>query len=333
MNPLHNRPRRTAAVILALILLPRFGHGMQFSLGYDDPVKGHHFDTTCRQANGLASSNPNRDCSYLLMQGEILPGDYQRLLAFAIHSNSDLTRKQIILSSPGGDVAEALKIGKLIKGLYTNVWVNSWSGPCASACFIIYASAVERLAGVGIVGIHRPYISHERVQLLSPADAEALETRALLDAEEYLHKMRVPNNLVDAMFERASNEIHWLSADELYNQLGRRPPWYEELLIARCGLGKDSYRHIGESNNADNESEVAVLKCAHELTRPEAVKNFAKALAPTHTGFRDDAEYYGFYELLSPPQPWETLAPEELERCRQNPKSCGIPDSFLKPTN
>ena len=65
---------------------------------------------------------------------------------------------------------------------------------------------------------------------LSPGQAEALKTKAMLDAEEYLHQLRVPNNLVEIMFENASNEIHWLTDDELERQLGGRPPWYEEFL-------------------------------------------------------------------------------------------------------
>ncbi len=62
-----------------------------------------------------------------------------------------------------------------------------------------------------------------------------LETGALLAAEDYLHKLRVPSALVDTMFENASSEIHWLTAEEL-RAMGARPAWYEEFLIARCNL-------------------------------------------------------------------------------------------------
>lgn len=288
--------RRGLLIILfALCMPPGIAHGMEFSVGsfMVDPVDGRHVHWL-----------------HLLMKGEIVPGDYGRLLDFAVRNNIDLTHVPVVLSSPGGDVTEALKLGQLIKSLYLKVSVFSWSGPCASACFIMYASALERTAEPGIVGLHRPYVSPERVRSLSPADTEALETRALSDAETYLHKLRVPNSLVDAMFEQASTEIHWLTGEELENQLGRRAPWYEELLIARCGLDKDAERKYLFDPN-DNltapapQRLVDVVRCESKLTRPDAVNNFAKALAPYTYGFSDEK---GIYRLPAPPASPEGMA-------------------------
>jgi hypothetical protein len=208
----------------------------------------------------------------LLMRGEIRPGDYDRLLKFAMHSGFYLPLTDAILSSPGGDIEEALKIGRLIKQLYMSMNVGPVTGYCASACFIIFASAVERQTSPGMVGIHRPYLSRETLRSLSPRAAEAAETAALRDAEQYLRDLRVPRNLVDIMFEQASTEIYWLSDDEFMHQLGRRPAWYEEFLIARCGLDKAAEeKYFVDEANAKPVAEItAPAKCGWRLTRDEA---------------------------------------------------------------
>jgi hypothetical protein len=238
----------------------------------------------------------------LLMRGEIVPGDYDRLIKYylrsGLYNGLDVLSVKVILSSPGGDVTEAIKIGKFLKSIYATVGVGPTFGKCASACFIIFASAVDRESEQGFVGIHRPYISPERMRSLSPGQAETLETKAMLDAEEYLHQLRVPTGLVELMFENASNEIHWLTDDELERQLGERPPWYEEFLIARCGLDKSvERRYLAGNNHALLSQMVTVDQCGGELTRPDAVKNFSKALAPYTYGFTDEM---GIYRLAAP---------------------------------
>jgi hypothetical protein len=258
-------PRRLICLLSLLFGLLRSSYGMDFSLNYVNPLDGKPY------------SNGNYD---LLMKGEIVPGDYERLLAFATTSKIPLLRVGYTLSSPGGDVSEALRIGRLFKNIYASVVVGPESGPCASACFIIFASAVFRQAEDGLVGIHRPYVSPNRLASVSPSAAEALETRALLDAETYLHQLRVPNRLVDEMFENASTEIHWLSYSEL-SELGRRPPWYEEFLIARCGLDKaaeERFIEDPENNKALLSGIMSAFRCGLDLTLPEATKNLKKAL-------------------------------------------------------
>jgi hypothetical protein len=109
-----------------------------------------------------------------------------------------------------------------------------------------------------------------------------LETRALLDAEQYLHRLRVPSSTVDEMFEHASTEIHWLTDDELRHELGERPSWYEEFLIARYGLDKATEEQF--LRDPDNEtlfkSMMRAEDCGRQLTRSEIMKALNVALAP-----------------------------------------------------
>ena len=236
----------------------------------------------CGMEFSLTRQNPyipdQLDRQVLLMRGEIRPGDYDRLLQFARRNGYYLPLSDVILSSPGGDIEEALKIGRLVKQLYITVNVGAETGYCASACFIIFASAVERDTAPGFVGIHRPYLSRETLRSLSPHAAEAAETAALRDAEQYLRELRVPRNLVDIMFEQASTEIYWLSDDEFMHQLGRRPAWYEEFLIARCGFDKAAEeRYFLDPSHQEPLAQIkAPVYCGQNLTLNEAKAAYAQ---------------------------------------------------------
>jgi hypothetical protein len=173
-------------------------------------------------------------------------------------------------------VSEALRIGQLVKRLYQSAVVGPVRGQCVSACFIIFASAVSRIVNDEMmIGIHRPYAYPDRLRSLSPSAAEALETNALLEAEKYLHDLRVPTTLVEEMFEQASTEVHWLTKRE-FLELGPRAPWYEEFLIARCGLDKSAeVRVLTNHASAEDQTRVqAADHCERALIRPEGTKNF-----------------------------------------------------------
>jgi hypothetical protein len=56
----------------------------------------------------------------LVFSGEIIPGDYAALLSKILADRDRfLAQNKLILASDGGDVAEAIKIAKLVKSLYT----------------------------------------------------------------------------------------------------------------------------------------------------------------------------------------------------------------------
>ena len=96
----------------------------------------------------------------LVISGEIVPGDYDRMLA-EDRGRRDrfLSQNKIILASDGGDVWEAMKIAKLVKSLCTEIIVGPLTGRCVSACFFIFAAAAQREAdGDRLIGINRPFI-------------------------------------------------------------------------------------------------------------------------------------------------------------------------------
>jgi hypothetical protein len=251
-------------VLVALLAFTRIGCAMDFSITH---------------TNAFSGSGKEGHVGYVLMRGEIRPGDYDKLIRFSINNNVNFLASEYILESPGGDIAEALAIGRFLKSIYAEVTVGPQFGRCASACFIIFASAVDRVAHTGLIGLHRPYVAPERLRSLTLAEAEREESKALLDAEKYLHSLKVPSSIVDTMFSTSSTDIHWLSDDEL-EQLGSRAPWFEELLVARCGLNRRKETIALATDDVQSNAWLkSVYDCAAELTYPDAEKNLNAALA------------------------------------------------------
>jgi len=213
----------------------------------------------------------------ITMSGEISSGDADRLASIfvavkPIYANFYLFPNSLYLDSPGGDVAEAIRIAELVKVLALSVaTIPDGKGVCASSCFLIYAAALERSAAgidtlkvegakgnLGPLGIHRPYF---RSHADGPAGAKRQE-QIMSDMRTYLVKASVGHALIDKMMAHASNDIYWLNAEEV-RALGSYAPGVEEQLISKCG-----YNARRESNlNARefvNSSKSGVLNCVSE---------------------------------------------------------------------
>ncbi len=122
------------------------------------------------------------------IQGEILQGDYQRLISKLAPWEAERSQREYqydapndiaCLDSPGGNVFEGLKIAEYIydQGLGTYV------GPvqkCFSICAIMFmmgrldrdeAHRLDRtLHATGLLGFHRPYLTLENAQTYSSTD-------------------------------------------------------------------------------------------------------------------------------------------------------------------
>jgi len=183
----------------------------------------------------------------LVFSGEIIPGDYAALLSKILADRDRfLAQNKLILASDGGDVAEAMKIAKLVKSLYTEVIVGPLTGRCVSACFFIYAAASQREAdGERLIGINRPYLVASEARMTStttstttsvataPATATPAESGALATVRAFLEDNAVPRYLLDEMFRHASDDAYWLTAEDQKN-LGYRSPAYDRYLRDKC---------------------------------------------------------------------------------------------------
>jgi hypothetical protein len=121
----------------------------------------------------------------------------------------------VLLSSPGGNLDQALIMGEVIRsrGLATAVGTADASGHitrshCASACVLVYAGGKPRFGIEGsVLGVHR-FTTSQPVR--DPvADAQRTTGTVL----SYVTKMGVSSTVVEAM--SATRDIRWLSQAEV----------------------------------------------------------------------------------------------------------------------
>lgn len=214
----------------------------------------------------------------VVITGEITPGDYERLLDFIEQDPVRFRASPILLASPGGDLVEAMKIARLIKSTYQFVFVNGAKGSCASACFFIYVSAIERGATNRALGIHRPYFAPENFARKRLAEAEEMQQRLLKEARTFLEDREVPQYLIEEMFSRASDEVYWLDTADI-DRIGERAHWYDQILVDRCGLNKELEAGFANEGNEyprlkeAKENLENVWRCQANLTAEESASN------------------------------------------------------------
>jgi hypothetical protein len=160
----------------------------------------------------------------ILIEGDIKKGDYAKL--HELIKNSRGGREVIYLASKGGDVLEAIKIGRLIRKFNISTEapfympeieppfpillakVKKENLVCASSCFFILAAGTSRTGG--IIGIHRPFFTEESYLDFSGKDAINLSLKIKELLKEYLVEMNLPTSFVDRMFEISGSRIEWL---------------------------------------------------------------------------------------------------------------------------
>jgi len=205
----------------------------------------------------------------LVISGEIVPGDYEALVKKILDDeNRYLAQNKIILASDGGDVAEALKIAKLVKSLFAEIIVAPLTGRCVSACFFVYAAAAQRESdGERLLGIKRPLIDDARARP-SPPDSASVESDGLAQVRAFLQENAVPGYLVEEMMRRGSEDAYWLSAGDLKN-LGFRSPAFNQFLTANCSWDEQLERQA-YAGKRPVEDLKQLLKCRDRATQDAA---------------------------------------------------------------
>jgi hypothetical protein len=120
----------------------------------------------------------------------------------------------VLLSSPGGDLNQAVIMGEIIRsrGLVTAVGVADASGRirpayCASACVLVYAGGKTRYGIAGsMLGVHR-FVTTAPV-----SDPVADTQRVAGLVLSYMTKMGVSSAVVEAMSQ--TRDVRWLDARE-----------------------------------------------------------------------------------------------------------------------
>jgi hypothetical protein len=213
----------------------------------------------------------------LVLSGEIIPGDYERLLAkFAEDENRFSAQNKLILASTDGDAAETIKIAKLVKSLYTEVIVGPLTGRCVGACFLIYVAANQRgTDGERLIGIHRSGLADSEYAAMSPTEAALREDSVQDQVRAFLLENAVPGYLIEEMSRHTSNDVYWLSERDEQN-LGAKSPSFEKYLAANCGWSDTLERAVYKGERPLDDLKT-VWACRARVTQAAAHKALAMA--------------------------------------------------------
>ena len=161
------------------------------------------------QARVVVEATSNSNLGPLLavkISEEIAPGDYEALMQGIRANPGKHGRRIALLDSIGGSVAEAIRMGRLLRETGFEVIVPS-SGVCQGSCIYLLAAGKRRIIR-GAVALHRPYYPG--------GDSWQSElNRQSANPRSYLREMNVKPDLVDAMHQVAPGRLRLLSEQEL----------------------------------------------------------------------------------------------------------------------
>lgn len=123
---------------------------------------------------------------------------------------------------------------------------------CYSACVLMFLGGVQKQISdnhywidgfradekkdIPVIGLHRPYFSQKQYAELSVKEAEVSYKRLEKLVGQYLEEIGATRELIDRMFKSSSNEIDLVVASEFRGMFHREEPFYNEWIIAKCGV-------------------------------------------------------------------------------------------------
>jgi hypothetical protein len=199
------------------------------------------------------------------VEGEIVPGDAQKLLGFYGKYGDMIS--PVYLRSKGGDVAEAMKMGRIIRRLRLETSVPVWDtgkAPidqikvdhqenmvCASACFLAYAGGAIRFGNY--LALHRPFLPREEARKLSDAEYELAQKEMMPKVKAYLADMDIDQYWIDRMFSANSQEYYmptWNEADNKVHHLMDMVPSLEEVVLSKCNEDPNADKKLRDLQNS-----------------------------------------------------------------------------------
>lgn len=158
-------------------------------------------------AVGAEVRKSNKEICVLSLEGEIVPGDFSRLVEIAATEflgvdGESSARDTICLNSPGGNVSEGVKLAEFFykNGVGT---VIDEGAECYSMCAIMFMMGIaqgsevtfvnRKLHIAGKLGFHRPFLALEEESLISTKALAVAHDVALEDMSKI---MLLANNLV-----------------------------------------------------------------------------------------------------------------------------------------
>jgi hypothetical protein len=189
----------------------------------------------------LAQSTSGAPLGGVTIEGRIAPGDFVTFAALVLSTPG---ANVVWLASPGGNLSEALRIGRLIRQLALEVRApvdgahplvhlrDADNNTCASACFFLYVAGVSRQGSV--LGIHKPALPADEYFAVGLDGAVAAHQRIEEATVAYLDLMGAPARYGPLMLAASSVTMVWLSPDDIARDFTGFALGYDEQLRAGC---------------------------------------------------------------------------------------------------
>ena len=118
----------------------------------------------------------------------------------------------VTFDSPGGNIAKALELGRLIRKTGLNTF-GSRSLECDSACAFAFMGGVQRTAEPDSIGMHKASLASPRGVSVEDAVQTIQELTALV--VEYMSDMGIDSGLLKVALSANSDDIRYLTSGEM----------------------------------------------------------------------------------------------------------------------
>jgi hypothetical protein len=251
--------------------------------------------STAGTAAELRLDPANASGTGVVLEGTIETGDFERFKNFVVDSGHV---REIYLASPGGNLAEAVKIGLLVRHLNLSTVVPSKqlthydrtvalarhglkdnkNYTCASACFFIFVAGIYRSAGdngAPILGLHTPTLLASAGVKLAPEQANLAMDQTRKGIADYFSAMDVPVKYTEEINAVPKTRMRWIRNDEFQSDFAGFVPELRTLENTRCGNGSTA----GGRNNEKHQDQTDVKEhCESELRDELAARAFKNAV-------------------------------------------------------
>lgn len=188
-----------------------------------------------QEDNALCPYMGKNLCYAITMDGPIQVSDTEKVLGLIekMGKVNGLTSRlgYVYLNSQGGDVHEAIKLGRLLRENKVQTLVGA-NDKCYSACVLVLAGGVARLP-TGEIGIHSFYSIASTKKGFNYEVEEQRYKGVAKEIEQYLRDMRVSVRLLDEMMNTPSATMRVLSLDEQQStSLFGVDPIFHQYLVA-----------------------------------------------------------------------------------------------------
>ena len=189
----------------------------------------------------------------LHIYGEIKQGDYEKVVTNIREGlqRCPLCSFEITIDSPGGDVMEAMKIGRLLRENLIKATIR-WGyldenneilknpgriSRCYSACVLLMMGGVQREFEKNSIGIHRAFIQRSFNKDISLDESQKLQKELSKLVESYISEMGGSKALFEKMMSVDSSDLQTLSHEEFDSLIGTNEPATHEWLYSKCEDG------------------------------------------------------------------------------------------------